>query len=101
MEDSASVNVSQLYQEPTSSHPSFKWYDWVSFLSERFKPVTGIRSLQHFRFSSKFPGDVFVKENGTAKECKIHILRPMHPTIHRSSLPPVIAAGGLTQERKQ
>ena len=48
LEDSASVNVSQLFQEPTSSHPSFKWYDWVSFLDERIKPVIGIRPLQHF-----------------------------------------------------
>ena len=54
-----------------------------------------------FRFSSKFPGDVFVKESGTAKERKITILRPKHPAIRKSSLPPVIAAAGLTQERKQ
>jgi len=74
VDDSATVNVAQLYQEPTSSRPSFKWYDWVSFLDERFKPIAGIRSLQHFRFSSKFPGDVFVKESGTATERKITIL---------------------------
>jgi len=101
VDDSATVNVAQLYQEPTSSRSSFKWHDWVSFLDERFEPIAGIRSLQHFRFSSKFPGDVFVKESGTATECKITILRPKHPAIHKSSLPLVIAAAGLTQERKQ
>ena len=101
VEDSATVNAAQLYQEPTCSHPSFKWYYWASFLDERFKPVIGIRSLQHFRFSSKFPGDVFVKESGTAKERKINILRAMHPAIRKSLLPPVITAASLTQERER
>lgn len=66
VEESASVNCAQLYQGPNSSRPAFKWYNWVSFLDQRFKPLPGIRSLYHFRFSKSSPGTVFVKESASS-----------------------------------
>ena len=101
VEESASVNSVQLYQELGSSQLTFQWYDWVSFLDERFKAVQGIRSLHHFRFSKSSPGSVFVKDSVTAVEQKLSILRATHPPISRTLLPSTITAGGLTLDRKQ
>ena len=101
VEDSASVNNAQLYQAPGSSRPAFQWYDWVSFLDERFKAVHGIRSLQHFRFSSDSPGSVFVKEAANGEEREVGILCPAHPPIRKTLLPSTIKAAGLTLERKR
>ena len=101
VEDSASVNCAQLYQVPGSSRPAFQWYDWVSFLNERFKALPGIRSLQHFRFSRSSPGSVFVKESATAEEREITLLLSKHPPIRKTLLPATLKPGGLTPDRKQ
>lgn len=101
VEDSAAVNTVQLYQTPGSAKPAFQWYDWVKFLDERFKPLHGIRSLQHFRFSKHSPGSVFVKESADSTERKVNILLPLHPPIRKNLLPSSIKAGGLTSDRKR
>ena len=100
VEDSASVNKAQLYQAPRSSHTAFQWHDWVSFLDERFKALHGIRSFQHFRFSSNSPGIVFFKETVNGEEREINLLCPTYPQIRKTLLPSTIKAAGLMLERK-
>lgn len=101
VEDSAAVNSAQLYQAPGSSRPAFQWYDWVAFIDDRFKAIQGIRSFQHFRFTKSAPGSVFVKASANAEEREVVVLRPTHPPIRKSLLPPTIKTGGLTPDRKQ
>ena len=101
VDDSASVNVSQQYKGCASDRPNFQWRDWVKFLDERFKPLRGIRSLHHFRFSNKRPGVVFVKMTGDDDEQEVNLLQPDHPPIRKYVLPPTIPAAGLSDERKR
>ena len=52
----------------------FLYYHWSEFLQKNFMAVPHITTYHHFRFSSSFPGRVFVKEFADSTEKEIQIL---------------------------
>ncbi|KAJ8308706.1 hypothetical protein KUTeg_013580 [Tegillarca granosa] len=58
---SAYSNRPVLYKATNGSR-NWEWRDWKSFLSAHFRSLRGISSYQHFRFSSTYPGKVFLKK---------------------------------------
>ena len=92
---SAICNVPQLY----NTENGWKWYEWDQFLEQYFKPIPGIRKFRHFRFSSEFPGSVFVKQMSNGPEQQIDILRCPSDEIP-ANYPPIVHPAGLTKERQ-
>ena len=75
-------------------------YQWTDFLQEVFKPLTGLRRFQHFRFESAEPGVVYAKISSVAEEERFCLLRdPQNPTVP-DGMPPVKSALGLSPERQ-
>ena len=94
--DSAFCNVPQLF----ASEDTWKWYEWDKYLARYFKPIQGIRQIRHFRFSSEFPGKVFVRKTSNTPEEQVSILT-CDPSDIPDNHPPVISPAGVTTERQK
>ena len=95
--DSAVLNESCVSTE-------WEWRDWDTFLQEHFKKVAGITKHHHFFFSATQKGVVTMK--ATCREDDPVIAVPLLKDTSKDhvfladSLPPVIAAGGMSVARR-
>ena len=92
---SSRTNTAQMYP--------WEWREWDKMLDNLFTPVKGIRSYQHFSFSSEKKGQVSMKCLSDGEEKTINILKRgiTVRTVQRAALPRVIHPGGITRERQQ
>ena len=100
VDNSAFSNVAVLkYKGDRSSE--WDWRDWKTFLSQYFKRLPGISKYQHFRFSSEYPGYVFVKKGADDNEVKIDLLKKRSTALNITGLPTVLPDAGFSAERKK
>ena len=53
----------------------WEWREWDKFFSLTFKPLSGIRQYQHFRFNRDLPGIVFTQEQCDSPESEQSLLK--------------------------
>ena len=77
-------------------------YDWAEFLEEHTikTALKGIKAMHHFRFSSKSPGMVYVKNQDSDVERKIQLARDVTWSPSPNELPRRIEPPGLPLERQ-
>ena len=73
-------------------------YNWVTFFDEGTTKVPHTKSYQHFRFSSKHSGKIFVKSSSKGVEKEVNILRSNHNLLE--TFPSTITPTGLSHERQ-
>ena len=97
VDKSAVCNVPQLvHTEDTEIVPT---RDWRTFLLPHFRKIPGIKQYHHFRFSSSFPGTMFVRHHADTTETSLPILRDdWHPIPDH--LPLHVEPKGLSDERQ-
>lgn len=76
--------------------------DWHSFLEPVCKPLKGIKSYFHFRFSSSIPGIVCCKKGLNIPEESFAVFQNIPPTIRQlQGIPAHMPVPGLSAERKK
>eukprot|EP00064_Thunnus_orientalis_P018752 superscaffoldBa00004421_g18858 len=70
----SSVNIPQLIGDETGQ-VFVQTHDWHSFLTPSFKPLPGMKTYHHFRFTCTVPGMVFAKEFANMEEEPFLLLR--------------------------
>ncbi|XP_056013929.1 uncharacterized protein LOC125667802 [Ostrea edulis] len=100
---SAKSNRSVTYLNDAGEH-NWEWFDWKTFISQYFGPVRGIRKMHHFRFSSSFPGKMYVRERADQVETEIVLLKsavtPEDLTAN-TVMPDIVPPGGISAERQK
>ena len=93
--NSSRTNNAQMY--------SWEWREWDKALDTLFKPIPGIRKLQHFTFSSSQKGQVTVKDKCNGEGKTVNILKQgiTVEQVERARLPKIIQPAGMTNERKK
>ncbi|WAR17059.1 hypothetical protein MAR_031653 [Mya arenaria] len=71
---SSTTNEAVLYKKPDGTS-MFEWREWKTFLGEQFHALKGIRSYQHFRFTSESPGIIFLKKGEDNEETSYCVFR--------------------------
>ena len=80
---------------------SWEWRDWDEFLPLKFRRIIGITQYQYFRFSKAFPGEVRMKRTLESEEVSLKLLKTDAVSFDQSSLPGVLPAAGLTEDRRK
>lgn len=80
---------------------SWKWMDWDTFLSQKFKKIVGITKFQHFHFSREFPGVVKMKESIDSEEVSLKLFKGDEETVDHHEMPNELPAGGLSEDRRK
>ena len=94
--ESAVCNVAQLI--PGSG---VEWRAWDAFLAQHFKPVKGIRSVQHMLFDATKPGVVSVKAALEDDYKEIVLPTTSKDALVAADMPPVLPPAGLSEQRQQ
>eukprot|EP00117_Sycon_ciliatum_P016477 scpid44506/ scgid15886/ len=94
--ESASCNKAQLI--PGSG---LEWRAWDTFLAQHFKPVKGIRKVQHMVFDAAKPGIVSVKASLEDTYSDVEVLTTSKDALVAAGMPPVLQAPGLSEQRQQ
>ncbi|XP_041347245.1 LOW QUALITY PROTEIN: uncharacterized protein LOC121367205 [Gigantopelta aegis] len=92
------VNMSQLVGDE-SGKVLVPMYDWQKFLTPFFKPLPGIKKLQHMRFDSKQPGLILVKDSSDCEETAVQVLKDVR-IRPPAALPVTVAPPGLDKKRQ-
>ena len=76
----------------------WEWRSWAAYLDTMFKPIRGIATYQHFRFSKASPGTVFVRAEPASEETPLQLLK--QGAVVSANLPPTLPPAGLTAARR-
>ena len=95
---SAACNVAELVDPDKTP-----WYDWDTYLMQRFKPLKGVSKLSHFVFDHQTPGVVKVSSSLAGDQELVHLLKPeVQPaTLSSLVLLAILPPRGLTADRVQ
>ncbi|KAL8620067.1 hypothetical protein ACOMHN_015349 [Nucella lapillus] len=74
-------------------------YDWQQFLTPAFKPLQGIKTISHIRFTSEHPGCAFFRRS-LAEDWDHKDIVNMPQFMQLGQMPPQIPAPGLSHERQ-
>ena len=98
---SATPNVAQLVgsQNGETIVPTYNWSDFFDQYAIK-TALKGIKQLQHFHFSHRFPGQVKVANEVDGIERTITLLKDPSWTPTPEGLPDVIVPPGLSLERQ-
>ncbi|XP_061192127.1 uncharacterized protein LOC133200324 [Saccostrea echinata] len=100
---SAKSNTAVTYLNEAGEH-CWEWFDWKTFISQYFRPVRGIRKFHHFKFSSSFPGKVYVRETFYHAETEVELLKSSVTPEDLTAvavMSEIIPPGGISPERQQ
>ena len=75
-----------------------KTYDWAAFLDDKFRRFPGIKSFQHYRFTSEKPGVVLYRAEKDTEEKEYDLCR-VPPCVEQ--MPPVLKPKGLDKARRE
>ncbi|KAK6174096.1 hypothetical protein SNE40_017436 [Patella caerulea] len=94
----AGVNIPQCvgYEATNISVPLF---DWQAYISPFFKPLDGIKNLQHLRFDGRHRGSVFGKETTDGEERTVKLLKNI-AELSPGELPEIVLPPGLDDKRQ-
>lgn len=95
----AGKNLPQVTVNATTGQRYVTWYDWSRFLGSYFNAIPGILRYHHFRFDSKSPGVVFVKEYSSSPEEALTMCSDIS-TLDISAMPEIIQPPGMTIQRQ-
>lgn len=77
-------------------------YDWQNYFNGWFRPLKGIKAIQHFSFSSTTPGIVFYKKHIEDVETQFQLAIDTDNVLcNLTALPAVLPPPGLTADRQQ
>lgn len=98
---SACVNSAHRFHDPEQP---VRYFQWDAFLIHFFKPLKGISKMHRFLFDSSKPGVLVThKETLTAPGAQGTLFQKgvTQAVVVAAGLPPMIAPGGLFQERNK
>ena len=75
------------------------WYDWHDFLSQHFNTIPRISNYHSFRFDSKFPGKVYLKQYSTSLEEVFTIINDVN-AFDSLEMPEAIVPPGMSFQRQ-
>ena len=103
VEESATMNCAELVGDQ-NGNVKVKMYDWITFFEDHVvkSALKGIKSYSHFRFSSKEPGTVYVRQSCdvSSGERRINLLKDMSWRPSATDLPDEIIPEGLSLTRQ-
>ncbi|GFR70174.1 hypothetical protein ElyMa_003778100 [Elysia marginata] len=72
-------------------------YDWQKFFAAHGKPFKGIKSFQHFKFSSSEPGICYARQTTSDLDRSL----VLEASARELSSPPFVPPPGLSRERQK
>ena len=99
VDGSAVVNTSQLVGDQFGK-VIVPTYDWADYLGVHFNKVPSIKAQHHFYFCHTKPGVVQVKQLVNSEELSYTIQIDKKWKPDWKNLPPILAPGGLSPERR-